>query len=220
MIYLLTIFVGAVVGGLISFVANKFVTEIDEQVLVSQIKLVSLGCVSGACLSVFLFSRFSSWDLLIAYSILCSGLVMQTIIDLLTHRLVRSITHLMAVFGLTLLIIHAIRTDKSSSLISALICAVGGWVLFFVVNKVSPGGIGLGDVRLVPVLGWYLGFLGYNEAIWAIFIACATASVIGLGLITAGRGSLQRKLAFGPYLAFGSIVCIFASRALPSVFLV
>ena len=87
-------------------------------------------------------------------------------------------------------------------------------------NKVSPGGIGLGDVRLVPVLGWYLGFLGYNEAIWAIFIACATASVIGLGLITAGRGSLQRKLAFGPYLAFGSIVCIFASQALPSVFLV
>ncbi len=58
MIYLLTIFVGAVVGGLISFVANKFVTEIDEQVLVSQIKLVSLGCVSGAYLSVYLFSRF------------------------------------------------------------------------------------------------------------------------------------------------------------------
>ena len=49
MIYLLTIFVGAVVGGLICFVANKFVIEIDEQVLVSQIKVVSLGCVSGAC---------------------------------------------------------------------------------------------------------------------------------------------------------------------------
>ena len=218
MIYLLTIFVGAVVGGLISFVANKFVTEIDEQVSVSQNKLVGSGCVAGAFLAVFLFSRFSSWDLLIAYAILCSGLVMQTIIDLLTHRLVRSITYLMAAVGSTFLIIHAVRTDKSSSLISALTCAVLGLVLFLVVNKVSPGGVGLGDVRLVPVLGWYLGFLGYNEAIWAIFIACATASVIGLGLVVTGRGSLQRKLAFGPYLALGSIVCIFASRALPSVF--
>lgn len=55
MIYLLTIFVGAVVGGLISFVANKFVTEIDEQVSVSQNKLVGSGCVAGAFLAVFCF---------------------------------------------------------------------------------------------------------------------------------------------------------------------
>ena len=219
MIFALTIFVGAVVGALVGIIAAKFISEIDSQIIVSRIKLISIGVTAGVFFAFLIRARFVTWDLRVAYSTLCAGLLLQTIIDALTRRLVRSITHLTAIVGLIFLSINVIRVDGNSRLISAVICAATSWFLFLVIRKIAPTGLGSGDVRLVPVLGLYLGFLGYNEAILAIFIACISASLVGVSLIAVGRGSLKRRFAFGPYLAFGAIICIFAGNALPSVFL-
>jgi leader peptidase (prepilin peptidase)/N-methyltransferase len=177
-----------------------------------------LGIVFGAFFAFLIRARFSNWDLQVAYSILCSGLILQTMIDSLTHRLVRSVTHLIGVTGVVLLLINAIRADSYGSIVAALVCAVASGFLFGAINKIAPGGLGVGDVRLVPVLGWYLGFLGYDESVWAIFIACLSASVVGVSLIAVGRGSLKRRLAFGPYLTLGTLVCIFFGDQLPSIF--
>ena len=218
MVFALTIFVGAVVGALVGITAKKFIVEIDSQVVVSRIKLSAFGATLGALFAFLIRARFSSWDLQVCYAILCYGLILQTMIDALTHRLVRSFTHLMGVTGVVFLLISRIRANSYDSIIAALVCAFVGGLLFAVINKIAPGGLGGGDVRLVPVLGWHLGFLGYNEAIWAIFIACVSASVVGVSLIAVGRGSLKRRLAFGPYLALGTLACIFVGDALPSVF--
>lgn len=94
-----------------------------------------------------------------------------------------------------LLLVSAIRADSYGSIIAALVCAVASGFLFGAINKIAPGGLGVGDVRLVPVLGWYLGFLGYDESVWAIFIACLSASVVGVSLIALGRGSLKRSFS-------------------------
>ena len=218
MIFVLTIFVGAVVGALVGMAAKKFIVEIDSQIIVSRAKLVVLGVFFGAILMSLVRTRFSTWDLQVCFVILCFGLILQTMIDALTHLLVRGITHLMGVTGVVFLLISEIRATSFDSIVAALICAVISGVLFAVINLITPGGLGVGDVRLVPVLGWHLGFLGYDEAIWAIFIACISASVVGVSLIVVGRGSLKHRLAFGPYLALGTLVCVFVGESLPSVF--
>jgi leader peptidase (prepilin peptidase)/N-methyltransferase len=217
-IFALTTFVGAVVGALVGITANKFIFEIDSQIVISRLKLTILGIALGVSFAFLIRTRFSSWDLQVAYAILCSGLILQTMIDTLTHRLVRSVTHLIGVTGVVLLLISAIRADSYGSIVAALVCALASGFLFASINKITPGGLGGGDVRLVPVLGWYLGFLGYNESVWAIFIACLSASVVGVSLIAVGRGSLKRRLAFAPYLTLGTLVCIFLGDRLPSVF--
>ena len=218
MIFALTTFVGAVVGALVGITANKFIFEIDSQIVISRLKLTILGIALGSFFAFLIRARFSSWDLQVAYAILCSGLILQTMIDTLTHRLVRSVTHLIGVTGVVLLLISAIRADSYGSIVAALVCALASGLLFAVINKITPSGLGGGDVRLVPVLGWYLGFLGYNESVWAIFIACLSASVVGVSLVAVGRGSLKRRLAFAPYLTLGTLVCIFLGDRLPSVF--
>lgn len=73
-------------------------------------------------------------------------------IDALTHRLVRSITHLMGVTGVVFLLISRIRANSYDSIVAALVCAFVGGLLFAVINKIAPGGLGGGDVRLVPFL--------------------------------------------------------------------
>ena len=218
MIFALTIFVGALVGAFVGVTAKKFIVEIDSQIVISRLKLIILGIAFGTFFAFLIPARFSNWDLQVAYAILCSGLILQTMIDALTHQLVRSVTHLIGVTGVLLLLISAIRADSYGSIVAALVCALASGFLFAVINKIAPGGLGGGDVRLVPVLGWYLGFLGYNESVWAIFIACLSASVVGVSLIAVGRGSLKRRLAFAPYLTLGTLVCIFLGDRLPRVF--
>jgi leader peptidase (prepilin peptidase)/N-methyltransferase len=218
-IIVLTIFVGALIGALMGVIAEKLISEINSQVNVSRIKFLVTGVALGALFALLVCQRFATWDLRIAYSTLCAGLILQTTVDALTHRLVRSITHLTAIVGFIFLAVNAIRVEESSQLISAVTCAATSWCLFFVISKVAPTGLGTGDVRLVPVLGLYLGFLGYNEAILGIFIACSSAGLVGVVLIAVGRGSLKRRFAFGPYLAFGTFICIFAGDALPRLFL-
>ncbi len=81
-------------------------------------------------------------------------------------------------------------------------------------------GLVAGDVRLMAVLGWHLGFLSYSAAIWAMFAACCFASIFGLTVVAARRGSLQHRIAFGPFLALGTVTANFGNEMLPSLFIV
>ena len=88
MIFALTTFVGALVGALVGVTAKKFIVEIDSQIVISRLKLIILGIAFGTFFAFLIRIRFSNWDLQVAYAILCSGLILQTMIDALTHQLV------------------------------------------------------------------------------------------------------------------------------------
>lgn len=83
--------------------------------------------------------------------------------------------------------------------------AAGG--LLFAVALAYPRGMGLGDVKLAAVMGFYLG----RSVAPALLIAFLAGSLFGLVLI-AGRGAAARKQAvpFGPFLALGGVIALFA----------
>lgn len=73
--------------------------------------------------------------------------------------------------------------------------AIGGLYL------ITKGrGMGLGDVKLAPVLGLMLGGLGELVALSAAFLLGAT---VGLLLIAFGRAKLKSAVPFGPFLIVG-----------------
>ncbi|MDA3042330.1 MAG: hypothetical protein O2847_04490, partial [Actinomycetota bacterium] len=76
----------------------------------------------------------------------------------------RQISHVMAASGALLLGLHAVNSSNFDALVSAGVCAVFGVAVSFFSNKVSSGSLGAGDVRLMAVLGWHLGFLSYSTA--------------------------------------------------------
>lgn len=88
--------------------------------------------------------------------------------------------------------------------------ASGG--LFLIVALASPQGMGMGDVKLMTMIGLFLGL----AAIPAILIALVAGTCVGLVVI--GRAGLNagRKTAvpFGPFLALGAIVALFAGQPL------
>jgi leader peptidase (prepilin peptidase) / N-methyltransferase len=88
--------------------------------------------------------------------------------------------------------------------------AAAGFLL--VAALAYPGGMGMGDVKLAGVIGLLLG----KSVIPAILIALLTGVVVGM-IVMARKGVRDgRKTAvpFGPFLALGATVCIFAGPAL------
>ena len=216
----LTILFGAIIGIALGLIAELLVKKIDLQVRVSRIALVACGLIFGAIFASLIVDRFVEFELRLAFAILCAGLLVQSMIDSYTHRLIRQITHTMAVAGVLILELYALQNSLTKSLVSAGICAISGVAISFLTNKFAKGGLGAGDVRLMAVLGWHLGFLSYSAAIWAMFTACCFASIFGLALVATRRGSLQHRIAFGPFLALGTVTAIFANEMLPSLFIV
>ena len=215
----LTFLFGAIIGAVLGLVAESLIKKIDLQVRVSRTALVAFGLIFGAIFALLIVYRFIAIELRLAFAILCAGLLVQSIIDAYTHRLVRQITHTMAVSGVLILGFYALQNSLTKSLVSAGVCAISGVAISFLTNKFAKGGLGAGDVRLMAVLGWHLGFLSYGAAIWALFAACCFASIFGLALVAVRRASWQRRIAFGPFLALGTVLAIFADEVLPSLFI-
>jgi leader peptidase (prepilin peptidase) / N-methyltransferase len=95
--------------------------------------------------------------------------------------------------------------------------AAFGSALFFLLAAVAyPGGMGMGDVKLALLVG---AAVGRNAPI-ALMIAMLGALVPSL-VILLRHGSAGRKMGipFGPFLAFGGVVALFAGQPLLDAYL-
>jgi leader peptidase (prepilin peptidase)/N-methyltransferase len=63
-------------------------------------------------------------------------------------------------------------------------------------------GMGMGDVKLLATIA---AFLGFGEALLALFAGAVAASVYGIVLIARGRASGTSKLPLGSFLAAGGL---------------
>ncbi|MDE3069281.1 MAG: prepilin peptidase [Acidobacteriota bacterium] len=93
-----------------------------------------------------------------------------------------------------------------------LAAGAGAATVLFVIAFAYPRGMGMGDVKLVGVLGFLLGL----AVIPAILLALAAGTLVGAVVIArvgvaAGR---RTALPFGVFLAFGSILALFAGDPL------
>jgi leader peptidase (prepilin peptidase)/N-methyltransferase len=91
-----------------------------------------------------------------------------------------------------------------SSLVGA---ALGAGVLMLVrtgwKRMTGVDGMGLGDVKMLAMVG---AFLGWRQVGVVLFIASLTGAVAGVALAVAGRKSLQTRLPFGTFLALATYV--------------
>jgi leader peptidase (prepilin peptidase)/N-methyltransferase len=109
----------------------------------------------------------------------------------------------------------AIPTDPAA-VPERLIAAAAAGGLLFLVALAYPAGMGLGDVKLIAVMGLFLG----RSVAPALLIALVVGSAVGLALI-ARHGTEARKIAvpFGPFLAFGGIVAMLVGNDLIDLYL-
>jgi leader peptidase (prepilin peptidase)/N-methyltransferase len=148
----------------------------------------------------------------ISLSILLVLVVVPTTIIDLEHRVIPNrITAPAAVLALAL----GLALDPSGQPARLLAGALaGGFLLAAAIAR--PGGMGMGDVKLAAVMGLCLG----SAVAPAMLVAMLSGVVLG-GAVIARRGVREGRrtaIPFGPFLALGAIVAIFAGGPLVDLY--
>lgn len=101
--------------------------------------------------------------------------------------------------------------------IERLIAGAGAGLFLLLAVLAYPRGMGMGDVKLAAVLGLFLG----RSVAPALLVALVSGVVVG-GVIMARVGvaaGRKTKVPFGPFLALGGLVAVYAGDAVVSAYL-
>jgi leader peptidase (prepilin peptidase)/N-methyltransferase len=154
-----------------------------------------------------------SWTLP-AYLVLAAGLLALACTDM-EHLLLpkRIVYPVLGLFG-GLLVAAAAITGHWHNLLVAGISGAVWFAIFFAMNFISPRALGFGDVRLAPVLGLALGWLGVRYVLLGFFAANLIGAIIGVALIASKRMNRRQQIPYGVFLAVGTLLAIFAGPEL------
>ncbi|MDQ3572922.1 MAG: prepilin peptidase [Actinomycetota bacterium] len=137
------------------------------------------------------------WELALGL-VLCFVLVTITLTDL--DR--RIIPNKVVLAGAIAAIGIAVAGDLDSLDERAIAAAIAGGIMFLVALA-YPRGMGMGDAKLVGMMGLFIG----RAIAPAALIGFALGAIVGVAMIARqGSGARKQAIPFGPFLAVGGIV--------------
>jgi leader peptidase (prepilin peptidase)/N-methyltransferase len=160
---------------------------------------LSTALLLVACVLAFGFTLKTA-----AAAIACGALVVATATDL-ERRIVPNKVVVPA--GVAVLVLMTLYDPSPEWVLGAL--GMSGFL--FLAALAYPGGMGMGDVKLAFMIGALLG----RTAPVALMIAMFAALVPSLVIIARhGSGARKMGIPFGPFLAFGAVIALFAGEAI------
>jgi leader peptidase (prepilin peptidase) / N-methyltransferase len=134
-------------------------------------------------------------------------LVPVTLIDL-DHRIIPNRLMLIGAVAAPALV----ALTQPDALVEHAIAAAAAGGFFLVAVLAYPRGMGMGDVKLAFVLGLFLG----RSVGPALFVALIAGTLVGVAVIARKGAADGRKteVPFGPFLALGAVVALFAGDAM------
>lgn len=90
--------------------------------------------------------------------------------------------------------------------------AYGGPMLLL--GLAFPAGMGGGDIKLAGYIGLHLGWLGLLHVLVGAMAGFIVGGVVGVALLVAGRKGRKDPVPFGPAMAVGALVALFAGEVI------
>jgi leader peptidase (prepilin peptidase)/N-methyltransferase len=102
------------------------------------------------------------------------------------------------------------------SLVDAVLGALLGAGLLFLVAEVyfrlrKVEGLGMGDVKMMGMIGAYVGWKG---VLLTLFLGSLSGTLAGVAVMAASKGDLRTKLPFGTFLGMGGIATVYVGKRL------
>jgi leader peptidase (prepilin peptidase)/N-methyltransferase len=157
------------------------------------------------------FLRFGLSGRALVAAVLAATLVVLSAIDV-ERRILPDLIVLPAT-GLVLALQLAFFPERALEWVLA---SLGASLFLFLALLAYPRGMGMGDVKLALLLGAALG----KAVMVGLMVGMLAATVLS-AVLFARHGLAARKMAipFGPFLAFGALVALFAGERILSAYL-
>jgi leader peptidase (prepilin peptidase)/N-methyltransferase len=98
------------------------------------------------------------------------------------------------------------------AILGALIGAAVPYVVIVVYRRLrGVEGMGLGDVKLLAMIG---AFLGWRGVLLTLGLAATAGALVGLTLIALGKGRRDTELPFGTFLAGTAVIVLFLGNTM------
>lgn len=139
--------------------------------------------------------------------ILAAALVIIGKIDSLERIIPNLFILYLAVMRTIILVADCVGNMSQAGIIlsSAVLGIVYGSVVFIIARIFAKGSIGMGDIKLFAVIGYYLGS---TSVIPAIIMSLLVAMVYGIIMVCRKKMTMKDTISFGPYIAIGTILVI------------
>ncbi len=163
----------------------------------------------NAALYVLVLWRFGIGWYIPLYFLFCSALIVIIFIDLDFQIIPDSITLPGIVIGLiagSFLLPDPFMRYDTLGFRSSIIGFLTGGGLFYAVAVLSRGGMGGGDIKMMAMVG---SFMGWKTVLMTTFFGSLTGAVLGIMLMAFKGKGRKTKIPFGPFLALGTFVTLF-----------
>ena len=167
----------------------------------------STGLLFVACVA-----RFGPTSESLVAALFCSLMVALALIDVDHFILPNELTYGGLVVALLIHLVQLIHPIwPRTTLIDAILGAAAGAAFILVINGLwwlvrRVQGFGLGDAKMLAMMG---AFLGIQGTVVAVFVATMAGGMVGLFFIARRKLDLGSKLPFGSFLGFGGLVALF-----------
>ncbi len=161
--------------------------------------------LSNGLLYIFLYYQYHLSVQTLVFALLTTALLIVSCIDLAHTIIPDAITLPGIIVGLgTSLWLTPVGIRNA---VLGVILGGGLFLLMAVLSVVilKREGMGGGDIKLIAMLG---AFLGWQAVLVTIFLAAVLGASVGLALIFLRRKGRREPLPFGPFLALGALLAI------------
>ncbi len=133
----------------------------------------------------------------------CSYFALITIMDVKYRIVLNVLTYpgLVIALAVNLLVLH-------QPPLPILLGVFFGFGIFFLTDRVKPGGLGGGDIKLATLIGAAFGF---PNVLLALIVSAVTSAAVIIFMLTVRRRSLQASIPYAPFLCIGAMIVLIYS---------
>ena len=173
----------------------------------------------NALLYVLVLWRFGfGWHMPVLFAF-CSAMIVITFIDLDFQIIPDTITLPGIPIGLiaaSLVLPDPFDRSLLLGLGGAIIGLFTGGAIFYVIAVLSRGGMGGGDIKMMAMVG---SFMGWKSTLLTTFAGSLLGSCVGIFLMVVKGKGRKTKVPFGPFLAAGALISLFYGQEILSLYL-
>ena len=160
-----------------------------------------------AAVAAWAVGGLGGWAALPAYLLFAWLTVALVWSDLDVHRLPVGLVVPSAAATALLLVVASLAAG-GMRWVGAIVGALGMGLTYLLLAALPGGGVGGGDVRLAPLIGALLGWLGVAHLVLGMAAGFLVGGVAAVVLLVLGRAGLKTSIAYGPAMCLGAWVAI------------